>query len=92
MQGGIGVVATEASDEVILVGLDCAFCGVGELKVWRNKLELDTGLEQKSFEAARAFIVQHLVLGGEDAVREVGVEDARGSYEFFFATRGEWLL
>ena len=92
MQGEVGFPAAQAGTEVILVSLDCTFCGVGELKVWRNKLELDTGLEQKGFEAARAFIVQHLVLGGEDAVREVGVEDARGSYEFFFATRGEWLL
>ena len=33
MQGGVGVADTEAGDEVILVGLDCAFCCVGAMKV-----------------------------------------------------------
>ena len=91
MQGEVGVAAAQAGDEVILVSLDCTFCGVGAMKVWGNELELDTGIAQKSFEAARAFIVQHLVLGGEAAVGEVGVEDAGGSYEFAFITRVEWL-
>ena len=36
MQGEIGVVSTEASDEVILVSLDYAFYGVGAMKVWGN--------------------------------------------------------
>ena len=30
MQGEVGVAATEAGDEVILVGLDGAFYGVGD--------------------------------------------------------------
>ena len=59
------------------------------MKVWGNELDLDTGFTQKRFEAARAFIVHHLVLGGEAAFVEVGVEDARDSYEFSFVTRGE---
>ena len=29
---------------MILVSLDCSFCGVGAMKVWRNELKLDTGL------------------------------------------------
>ena len=33
MQEGVGVAANEAGDEVILVGLDCAFCCVGAMKV-----------------------------------------------------------
>ena len=33
MQGEFGVAATEAGDEVILVGLDGAFCSVGAMKV-----------------------------------------------------------
>ena len=40
MQGEVGFAATEASDEVILVSLDCAFCGVGAVKVWGHKLAL----------------------------------------------------
>ena len=91
MQGEVGVAAAQAGDELILVSLDCTFCSVGEVKVWGNELELDTGFAQKSFEAAGAFIVQHLVLGVDAAVGEVGVEDVCGSYEFAFVARGEWL-
>ena len=36
-------------------------------------------------------LFQHLVLRGEAAVGEVGVEDAGGSYESVFVTRGEWF-
>ena len=61
------------------------------MKVWGNELELDTGIAQKHFEAAGAFIVQNLVMGSYAAVGEVGVEDAHGSYEFSFFMRGEWL-
>ena len=91
MQGEFGVAATEAGNDMILVSLNCTFCGVGAMKVWGNELEPYTGIAQKSFEATGAFIVHHLVLGGEAAVREIGVEDASGSYEFSFVTRGEWL-
>ena len=49
MQGEVGVAATEAGDEVILVGLDGAFCGVGLMKVWRNEFELYAGIAQKLF-------------------------------------------
>ena len=48
-QGEVGVAATEANDEVILVGLDGALCGVGAMKVWRNELELYAGIAQKLF-------------------------------------------
>ena len=91
MQREVWVAATQAGDEVILVCLDCSFCDVGVMKVWGHELKLDTGLAWKLFEAARALIVHHLVLGGEAAVRELGVEDAGGSYEFAFFTWGEWL-
>ena len=49
MQGDVGVAATEASDEVVLVVLNGAFCGVGEMKVWMNELELYSGIAQKLF-------------------------------------------
>ena len=91
MQGEVGVAATEAGDEVILVGLDGAFCGVGAMKVWGNELEPYAGITQKLFQASGAFIVEHLVLGGEAAFGEVGVEDASGSDEFALSARGEWL-
>ena len=48
MQGEVGVADTEDVNEVILVGLDCAFCGVGAMKLWGNELEPYTGLAQKN--------------------------------------------
>ena len=90
-QGKFEVAATKASNEVILVILDGAFCGVGAMKVWGNELEPYAGIKQKHFQAAGAFIVSHLLLGGKAAVGEVGVEDASGSDEFAFVARGEWL-
>ena len=78
MQGEVWVTAAQACDEVILVILDCTFCGIGAMKVWGHELELDTSLAYTRFEAAGAFIVQNLVLGGEASVGEVGVEDAGG--------------
>ena len=91
MKGEVGVAATEAVNEVILVGLDGAFYGVGAMKVWGNELEPYAGIAQKNFQAAGAFIVEHLVLGGEAAVEELGAEDASGSDEFAFAARVDWL-
>ena len=49
MQGGVGVATTEAGDEVILVGLDGAFRGVGAMHVRRNELEIYAGIVQKLF-------------------------------------------
>ena len=91
MQGEVGVADTEAGNEVILLGLDGAFCGVGAMKVWGNKLEPYAGIVQKCFQAAGEFIVEHLILGGEVKVGEVGVEDASGSDEFAFDARVEWI-
>ena len=62
MKGEVGVAATEAGDKVILVGLDGTFCGVGTMKVWGNELEPSAGIVQELFQAAGAFIVEHLVL------------------------------
>ena len=44
MQEEVGVAAAQAGDEVIIVSLDCSFCGVGAMKVWGHELKLDTGL------------------------------------------------
>ena len=84
-QGESEVAAAEAGDEMIPVGLDCTFCGVGAMKVWGNKLEPYAVIAQKSFESAGAFIVNNLVLGVEVAVGYVGVEDESGSDKFVFA-------
>ena len=44
MQGEAWVTAAQAGNELILVSLDCTFCGVGAMKVWGHKLELGTSL------------------------------------------------
>ena len=44
MQREVWVAAAQACNAVILVSLDCSFCGVGMMKVWGNDLKLDTGL------------------------------------------------
>ena len=44
MQGELGLANTEAGDEVILVGLDGVFGGVGAIQVWRKELEIDAGI------------------------------------------------
>ena len=70
MQGEVRFAANEAGDKVILVDLDGTFDGVGAMKVRRNELEIDSGIAQKLFQAAGAFIVEHLVLGGEAVLRK----------------------
>ena len=57
IQGEVKVAATEAGDEVILVGFYGTFCGVGAMKVGGEELEPHAGISQKLFQAAGAFIV-----------------------------------
>ena len=49
MQGEVRDATTESGDELILVGLDGAFGGVGVMQVRRNKLEIDAAIAQKLF-------------------------------------------
>ena len=49
VQGEVWVAAAQAGDEVILVSLDCLFCGVGTMKLWRNQLEPYAVIAQKRF-------------------------------------------
>ena len=49
IQGEVEVATTEAGDDVILVGLDGSFGGVGVMQVWRNELEINAGIAQKLF-------------------------------------------
>ena len=44
MQREVWIAAAQAGNEVILVSLDCSFCGVGAMKVWGHELKIDTGL------------------------------------------------
>ena len=42
MQRKFWVETAQAGDELILVSLDCSFCGVGAMKLWGHELKLDT--------------------------------------------------
>ena len=49
MQWEVWVATAEAGDEVILLRLDGAFCGVCAMEVQRNEFEIDAGIAQKLF-------------------------------------------
>ena len=38
MQRGVWIAAAQAGNEVILVSLDCSFCGIGAMQVWGHEL------------------------------------------------------
>ena len=44
MQREVWVAAAQAGDEVILVILDCSFCGVGAMNIWGHELKLDNNI------------------------------------------------
>ena len=41
MKREVWVAADQAFNELILVSLDCLFCGVGVMQVWGHELKLD---------------------------------------------------
>ena len=45
-------------------GLDCLFCGIAAVAVWRNALELYVVFFEGITEVCQAFIVQDVELGG----------------------------
>ena len=47
VQGEVGVTAAQDGDEVILVCLDCTFCGVGTRKVWGTSWNLTVNRAEK---------------------------------------------
>ena len=52
MQQEGGVAAAEASNQVVLLGGNGAFSGIGAVQVWRNKLESDASVSHELFEAS----------------------------------------
>ena len=79
------VTAAVAVDQVIIVGLDCSFSGVGVMEVRGDKLETNALLMHESLQAGREFIFKHLEERAETAVTEVGVEDLVGTAKFLRA-------
>ena len=82
MQQEGGVVATEASNQVVLVGGNGAFGGIGAVQVRRNELKSCAGVLNDIFEAGWALVVEHLKARRETTVGEVGVEGGVSANKF----------
>ena len=84
----VGVTATEAGNEVVLEGLNGAFCGIPAVDVGRSELVGNIFILKESFERAGAFIVKGLqpraAAGADENVVEFGV----GSYDDFGLATG----
>ena len=74
MQQEGGVAAAEARNQVVIVGGDSLFNGIGAVQVRRNELESDAGVLHDLFEVDWALVVKHLKERRETTVGEVSVE------------------
>ena len=86
-----GVAVAEASYQVVLVGGDDAFIGIGAVQVQWNKLESDASVSHDLFEDGWELVVEHLKARRETTVGEVSVEGGVSANEFVLAARFEWL-
>ena len=85
MQRKGGVAAAEDRDEVVLVGGDGAFRGIGAVQVRRNELEGDAGVSHNFFEAGWALVAEHLQVRRKTTVGEVSVEGGLRANKFVLA-------
>ena len=69
-----GVSAAEARYQVVLVGGNGAFSGIGAVQVRQNKLESDSGVSHDLFEAGWALVAENLKARCETIVGEASVE------------------
>ena len=81
VQRKIIVTAGDASNQVVLEGLDGAFIRVCSVQVGGYKLKCDSLTAHIILEASWIFIVKHLELGVKAPIGELGVEDRVGSDE-----------
>ena len=73
MQQEGGVAAPEASNQVVFVGGEYAFSGIGAVQVRRNELESDAGVLHDLFEADWALFVDNFKVRRKTTVGEVSV-------------------
>ena len=91
MQWEGGVATTEAVDQVVLVGGDGAFSGIGAVQVRWNELESDAGVPHDLFEASWALVVDHLKARRETTAVELIVEGRVSAKKFVLTARFEWI-
>ena len=74
MQREGGVTAAESSNQVVLLGGDGAFRGIGAVQVLRNELEIDAAVLHDLFQAGWALVIENLKERRETTVGVVSVE------------------
>ena len=91
MQREIRVTAGDASNQVVLEGLDSSLSIVCSVQVGGYKLKSDSLVAHIILEASWTFVVKHLELGAKAPIGKLGMEDGVGSDELCFTSRFYWL-
>ena len=86
MQRKIRVTAGDASNQVVLEGLDSALSRLCLVQGGGYKLKSDSLAAHIILEASWTFVVNHLELGAKAPIGELGMEDGVGSYELCFTS------
>ena len=84
VQRKIRVTAGDASNQVVLEGLDSALRRVCLVQVGCYKLKYDSLAAHIILEVSWTFVVNHLELGTKASIGELGMEDRVGSDELCF--------
>ena len=84
VQRKIRVTAGDASNQVVLEGMDSALSRFCSVKVGGYKLKSDSLAAHIILEASWTFVVKHLELGAKAPIGELGMEDGVGSDELCF--------
>ena len=86
VQRKIRVTAGDASNQVVLEGLDSSLSRVCLLQVEGYKLKSDSLAAHIILEASFTFFVKHLELGVKAPIGELGMEDGVGLDELCFTS------
>ena len=87
VQRKIRVTAVDASNQVVLEGLDGVLSRVCSVQVWGYKLKCDSLAAHIILEARWTFVVKHLELGAKAPIGELVMEDGVCSDELCFTSR-----
>ena len=87
MQRKIRFTADDASNQVVLEGLDSALSRFCLVQVGGYKLKCDSLTAHIILEASLTFVVKHLALGAKARIGELGMKDRVGSDELCFTLR-----
>ena len=86
VQRKIRVTAGDASNQVVLEGLDSSLSRVCSVQLGGYKLKSDSLAAHIILEASCTFVFKHLELGAKAPIGELGMEDGVGSDELCFTS------